>query len=224
MLKVFKKNFLGQGKPAQQCEILNLDDVIVYFNVENNTLYASSFDPIIVQNDYLGYKIRFDLVAFEVKYNTKSIDEIYQAQSFYTGYSFFEDLNPDKQKRRQKIYERSLTKFFKSLIKGDLEKTRFEVGYKGFIQSPDNIFSVKPIENNLYKISLKPNVIKTYNQMYVSSKIILKYKRDLSTIKFQKPYTRVDRYGNNIDIQNILLIGELSKSKVAEMLPINYSF
>jgi hypothetical protein len=75
----------------------------------------------------------------------------------------------------------------------------------------------------LFKIYLKDEVIKTFNGKYIPSKIILKYQRDLSTLKFQKPYCRVDQYGNNIDIENIWLIGDLSAYKVARMLPTNYS-
>jgi hypothetical protein len=223
MLKVFKRNFLGDGKASRQCEILNIDDIIVYYKVENNTLYAESLNPIIVENDYLGYKINFDLKAFEVKFSIKSIDELYQRQSFYAGFSFFEDINPKKQKRRQKVFERSLNKFLKSLVNNNLEKTKFQVGYQGFLLKPEKIFEVKPIENSLFHVSLKPKVVKTFNEKYVPSKIILKYKNDMSTLQFQKPHIRVDQFGNNIDIQNILLIGEISKNKIAKMLPTNFS-
>ncbi len=223
MLEVFKRNFLGIGKPARQCEILNLDDVVVYFKTKNNTLYAEALNPIIVQNDYLGYKVNFDLKAFEVKFSTKSLDDLYLKQSFYAGFSFFEDTNPKKEKKRQKVYERSLDKFFKSLVNANLDQTKFQVGYQGFLRKPEKTFDVKPIDNHLFKISLKPEVIKTFNGRYIPSKIILKYKNDMSTIQFQKPQIRVDQFGNNIDIQNILLIGEISKNKIAKMLPTNFT-
>jgi len=222
MLEVFKKNFLGEGKPARQCKILNLDDVIVYFKTENNTLYAESLNPITVQNNYLGYKVSFDLKAFFVKFATKSLDELYQRQAFYAGFSFFEDTDSSLNKRREKVYERSFDKFLKSLVNGDLAKTKFQTGYQGFLLKPEKIFDVKPIENNLFKVSLKPKVIGTFNGKYIPSKIILKYKSEMSTLQFEKPTIRVDQYGNNIDIQNVVLIGELSKSKVALMLPSNY--
>ena len=223
MLEVFKDNFLGRGKPARQCEILNIDDIIVYYVVKEKTLYATSANPIIVQNDYLGYKVKFDLKAFKAKFNTKTLDQKYLNQTFYAGFSFFDDIDPDKSNLRQKVYDRSLDKFFKSLIEGSLEKTKFEVGYRGFIRKPDYIFEITTLENNLYKINLKSNVIKTFNDKYIPSRIILKYKSDMSTLQFQKPYCRVDQFGNNIDIQHVSLIGELSESKVAKMLPTNFS-
>ncbi len=223
MLEVFKDNFLGKGRPARQCEILNLDDVIVYYVVKENTLYAKSTNPIIVQNEFLGYKIKFDLKDFQVKYSRKTLDINYLKQSYFAGFSFFEDINPKKLKRRQKIYESSLNKFFKSLIEDNLDKTKFQVGYNRFVQNPKNIFGVKPIDNDLFLIYLKSKVIKTINSKYIPTKITLKYKRELSTIQFQKPYCRVDQFGNNIDIQNILLIGDLSESKIAKMLPVNFS-
>ncbi len=223
MIEVFKRNFLGEGKPARQCEILNLDDVVVYFKTENNTLYAEALNPVIVQNYYLGYKVNFDLKAFEVKFLTKNLDDSYQKQSFYAGFSYFEDTDRKKERNRQKLYERSLDKFLKSLVNGNLDQTKFQVGYQGFLLKPEKIFEVKPIDNNLFKVSLKPDVIKTFNGKYVPSKIILKYKSEMSTIQFQKPQLRVDQFGNNIDIQNILLIGEISKNKIAKMLPTNFT-
>jgi hypothetical protein len=222
MLKVFKDNFLGKGRPARQCEILNLDDVIVYYVVDENTLYATSANPIIVKNDYLGYNVKFDLKDFQVKYSTKTLDELYMKRTYYAGFTFFEDINPEKKKKRQKVYKSSLSKFFKSLIEDNLDKTKFKVGYKGFIYKTDDVFGVKPLENGIFKIYLKSKVIKFFNFKYIPSKIILKHGGELSTLQFQKPYCRVDQFGNNIDIQNILLIGDLAKSKLSEMLPSNF--
>ncbi|RRO19635.1 carboxypeptidase-like regulatory domain-containing protein [Flavobacteriaceae bacterium 14752] len=223
MLEVFKANFLGKGRPARQCEILNLDDVIVYYVVKENTLYAKSTNPIIVKNDYLGYKIKFDLKDFQVKYSSKTLDIHYLKQSYYVGFSFFEDINPKKLKRRQKIYESSLNMFFRSLIEDNLDKTKFQVGYKGFLKNPKEIFGVKPIENDFFLIYLRSKVMKTFKSKYIPTKITLKHKGELSTLQFQKPFCRVDQFGNNIDIQNVLLIGDLAESKVAKMLPVNFS-
>ncbi len=223
MLEVFKANFIGKGRPARKCKILNLDDVIVYFVVEENTLYAKSTNPIIIQNDYLGYKIKFDLKDFQVKYTTKTLDIHYLKQSYYAGFSFFEDINPKKLKRRQNIYESSLNKFFKSLIEENLDKTKFQVGYKSFLKNPKEIFGVKPLENELFLIYLKSSVIKIFKSKYIPTKITLKHKSELSTLQFQKTHCRVDQFGNNIDIQNLLLIGDLAESKVAKMLPVNFS-
>ncbi|TKS57546.1 carboxypeptidase-like regulatory domain-containing protein [Mesohalobacter halotolerans] len=223
MLEVFEDNFLGKGRPARQCKILNLDDVIVYYVVKENTLYAKSMNPIIIKNNYLGYKIKFDLKDFQVKYSTKTLNEYYLKQSYYAGFSFFEDINPKKSRRRQKIYESSLNKFFKSLIEDNLDNTKFVLGYKGFAVRPEEIFGIKPLENDLSLIYLKSRVIKTFNSKYIPSKITLKHKRELSTLQFQKGHCRVDQFGNNLDIQNVLLIGDLSESKVAKMLPLNFS-
>jgi hypothetical protein len=223
MLEVFKDNFLGRGKPARQCEILNIDDVIVYYVVKEKTLYATSVNPIIVQNDYLGYKVKFDLKAFEVEFHTKSLNSNYLKRSFHAGFSFFEDTNPKKARIRLKIYERSLSYFFKNFLENTLDKTNFQVAFKGFLEKPNDIFGVKPLKDNLFQIYLKPNFIKDLNGKYIPTKILLKYKSSMSTIQFQKTYFRVSRYGNNIDLENILLIGDLAESRIAKMLPINFA-
>lgn len=65
--------------------------------------------------------------------------------------------------------------------------------------------------------------MKTFNSKYIPTKITLKHKGELSTLQFQKPHCRVDQFGNNIDIQNVLLIGDLAEYKVTKMLPVNFS-
>jgi len=223
MMKVFKKYFLGEGKAARQCEIENLDDIILYYVVKDNTLYAKSINPIIVNNQYLGYKVKFDLKDFQVKYNYKTLSDQYLKSSFYAGFSFFEDVNPRKERKRIKTYKGSLKHFFKSLINGDLGKTKFILGNDGFVIKPEKVFEVTKIDSLLYKISIKAPIVKSFNGMRISPRIILNYKNEASTFQFSKNEFRVDGFGNNIDIQNFYLIGDLANYRIAKMLPLNFS-
>lgn len=223
MMKVFKKYFLGDGKAARRCEIENLDDIILYYVVKDNTLYAKSTNLIVVNNKYLGYKVRFDLKDFQVKYNYKSLSEQYLKRSFYAGFSFFEDINPKKEYKRIKTYKGSLRHFFKSLINEELESTKFKVGYKSFVRKPEDVFDVKKIDDVMHQVSLKSSVIKLFRGRPIPTRIILKYKNKNSTLKFNKNEFRVDNFGNNIDIQNFYLIGDLANYRVAKMLPLNFS-
>ena len=223
MMKVFKKYFLGEGKAARRCEIENLDDIILYYVVKDNTLYAKSINPIVVNNQYLGYKVRFDLKDFQVKYNYKSLSEQYLKSSFYAGFSFFEDLNPKKERKRIKTYKGSLRHFFKSMINGELDKTKFILGNDGFVIKPDKVFKVTKIDSLLNKISIKTSIVKSFNEIRISPRILLKYKNEVSTFQFTKNEFRVDNFGNNIDIQNFYLIGDLANYRVAKMLPLNFS-
>lgn len=222
MLEVFKTYFLGADKAAKRCKILNLDDVILYYT-NSNTLKAKSSLPIVIQNNYLGYRVVFDLRVFEVKYSSKSLDDEFLLESFYAGTSFFEDISPLKNRLRTQVYNTSLNKFFKSLVEDNLNQTDFSLAYKGNELEHEEVFEIKPAEEDLYQISLKPEVYETENGEYIPTKIILKHYFDISNILFLEPHIRVDQFGNNRDIENIRLIGELSNRRIAKMLPTNFS-
>lgn len=223
MMAVFKKYFLGEGKAARRCVIKNLDDVILYYVVKDKTLYARAIDPIVIDNQYLGYKVKFELKDFQVKYNYKSLSEQYLKSAFYAGFSFFEDINANKQRKRIKTYKGSLNHFFKSMINDELEHTKFKLGYENFVKQPEAIFEVTKLDDMLHKINLRSTVIKLFRGRPLPTRIILKYKNENSTLKFIKNEFRVDDFGNNLDIQNFYVIGDLANYRVAKMLPLNFS-
>ena len=223
MMKVFKKYFLGKGKAARRCEIENLDDIILYYVVKENTLYAKATNPIVVNNKYLGYKVKFDLKAFKVNYRRKSLEDFDLIQTYYAGFSFFEDVNPKKERKRIKIYKGSQKHFFKSLVNETFDETKFQIFYKRFERTPEQVFDIEKLNDKIFKISLISKVRTIENLKYIPTEIILRYKKEASALKFKKPEVRVDRYGNTIDIQNIFLTGHMASFKIAKLLPLNFS-
>lgn len=222
MMEAFKAYFLGTGKEARQCKILNSEDIILYFLRDENTLYAEASNPIIIQNDYLGYKVVFDLKSFKVQYTATTLEDKYLKESFYAGYSFFKDTNPTRKRLRQKTYFSSLNFFLKSLVEHKLDLTNFGVGYNGDLMSPKKVFNIKPLEEELFEVSLKDPKLDLETGEFLPTNIIVTHNYDLSNILFLSPAIRVDRYGNNLDYDKIRLLGELSKFKIAKMLPTNY--
>jgi len=222
MLAVFNTYFLGTGKEARKCEILNPEDIILYFVVKDNTLYAKAANPIDVQNDYLGYKVRFDLKTFKIEYKTTTLDEKFLMESFYAGYSFFEDTNPKRDRVRHNVYFSSLNFFFRSLVNDNLDLTNFGVGFDGDLQNPKRVFDVKQMEENLYKVSLKHRELDISTGDFLPTTIILTHKYDVSNLLFKSPEIHVDGYGNNLDYDKIRLLGELSEFRIAKMLPTNF--
>lgn len=222
MLEVFKTYFLGSGKEARKCEILNLKDVNVYYVKDKNTLYARSANRINVQNDYLGYNIKFDLKIFIVKFSNTSLDEEYFLESFYGGYPFFKDTNPRRQRIRQKVYFSSLNFFFKSLVEDRLDLTNYAVGYDGLLMDPEKVLDVKPLEENLFQVSLQHPNVDVETGAFLPTKIILTHNYDVSNLLFKVPVIRVDQYGNNLDFDKIRLLGALSEYRLAKMLPTDF--
>lgn len=223
MLKVFKLYFLGTGRAERKSEILNIDDVILYYISKENTLYAKSFNPIIVQNDYLGYKIKFDLKAFEVKFKKKSLDKNDYKQSFFAGFSFFEDIKPEQIDKRTKTYIGSINHFFKNLTEKYLKKTKYKLAYLGHKFRPKRVFDVQNINDDIYQIKLKQRAIKFEEGKYVPTVISVSHKNKESIIEFKKTFLRVDKFGNIIDLKNLIFRGDFANYKVAKMLPVNFT-
>lgn len=218
----FKKYFLGTGRPGKKCEIVNMEDITLYFKIENNTLYAESLNPIIIQNDYLGYKVKFDLKAFEVKFRATSLDDIDYKLSYFAGFSFFEDINPNKFGKRIRVYQKSLNHFFRSVVTNTYNKTKFKFYYKGRKYKPKRLFKIEKLDQNIYKLSIKSKVLKLIESENSPTYFDLYYKNEYGTLKFVKPDIRVDIFGNNLDLQNLVLEGHFAGYKVAKLLPSNY--
>lgn len=222
MENAFEKYFLGSGRAARKCEILNMEDVILYFKLDDNTLYAESYNPIIVQNDYLGYKLKFDLKAFQVKFRTKSLEDIDFKLSYFAGFSFFEDTNPNKADKRLKVYQKSLNHFLRSVVTNTYNKTDFKIYYKGHKYKPKRLFDVEQLEQNIYKLSIKPKILDLNMSEASPTYFDLYYKKEYGTLEFLKPHIRVDIFGNNLDLQNLILNGHFADYKAAKLLPSNY--
>jgi len=67
-LRAFKEQFLGTTRAGKSCFIMNENDIELRFNVQTNTLYASSENPIVVVNEYLGYMVSYTLIDFRIEY------------------------------------------------------------------------------------------------------------------------------------------------------------
>ena len=67
-LKTFREQFLGTTRAGKSCFIMNEADLELRYSVQTNTLYASSDNPIVVVNEYLGYMVSFTLLDFRIEY------------------------------------------------------------------------------------------------------------------------------------------------------------
>ena len=68
--KVFLKLFLGENEAASKSKIENSKDLRFKYDKQTKELTASSRKPLLITNKYLGYKIEYDLIDFNVNYKT----------------------------------------------------------------------------------------------------------------------------------------------------------
>jgi len=117
-LSRFISAFIGTGDLSKQCKIKNPDVLFFDYDKSKRHLTAEAYEPLIVENKTLGYKIHYDLKYF-------SLDNKYVK---YLGYTYFKEFKGKQkrwQKNRLKAYLGSQRHFYKSV----LENTTKEEGF-----------------------------------------------------------------------------------------------
>jgi len=219
MEKAFKAHFLGLGREARKSKILNIDDIILYYNKADNTFHAEIYEPIIVKNDYLGYKISFDLEDFTVKFRRFTLNYSDFEESYYFGYSYYEDMNPNKIDSRIKTFLGSKEHFFKMLINDQMHRSEFKVLYIHNFKEANEIFDVDKISSNAYEICVKDEIVKHLEEYGIVLQVTIIHKNENSTIRFLEPCFIVDNLGNEMQLKTLYLFGDFANYKVAKSLP-----
>ncbi len=108
--KQFKTAFLGTSENAKQCKIIN--EYMIQFERNEDELKAYAREPIIIENEALGYRLSYTLKDF--------IET--GAGLRYTGYPFYQELTPKSKrefrrwtKKRKKAYLGSTRHFLKTI-------------------------------------------------------------------------------------------------------------
>jgi len=132
-INLFKDRFIGKTPNAKNCKILNPEVIITEYDKAQRILKVTADEFLIVENQALGYRIKYLLKYFENDFNSNII--------FFSGLPHFEELKGSKSKKkkwlknREIAYAGSTQHFFKSLYNN---KTKEE----GFI-----IYKLREIEN-----------------------------------------------------------------------------
>jgi CarboxypepD_reg-like domain len=124
--KLFTESFLGLTPNAANCKLLNKEAIRFRYNKKEGILEAVADTLLLIENNALGYFIRYQLEAFEYNFKQRSV--------IYGGYPLFEAMQTErkgKQKRyasaRRKAYYGSTIHFMRSLFRNQLPAEGFEV-------------------------------------------------------------------------------------------------
>ncbi|WP_420154078.1 carboxypeptidase-like regulatory domain-containing protein [Siphonobacter sp.] len=122
----FVSMFLGATENARQCTILNSDVLWITEDSTKQWLTAGAREPLIIENQALGYRIKYQLEGFSY----------HQTQGYvsYLGYPVYEELSTTSsetmtrwKRNRNRAYYGSLTHFLRSLHNGTLASEGFIV-------------------------------------------------------------------------------------------------
>ena len=225
MMKVFKEQFLGESKAGSSCSIENEQDIILFYDVTNNTLHASARNPLRIQNKYLDYYVNFDLEDFKVEYNFKSLQKYNQVSSYFSGTTFYKDLKKRKnaEKRRSACFYGSAQHFAYTLAYAAWEKEKIRLFVNGFQVNPQEYFKVTDTLG-IKKVTLikQPQKVTPSLTSRKTNFNILYQKDKQSIIEFVDKIIYVDANGNYNPIYGILYGGYIGTLKAGDLLPVDY--
>jgi len=122
----FTSLFLGQTAFSQQSRITNPKDVVVFVNDSTQELVASAKNFVEVENQALGYRLKYYGMSFRFSPDGRA--------GSFDGQPVFEEMTPqDDQQRQQwaanraKAYAGSFTHFLRSVYNNNLKKQGFLV-------------------------------------------------------------------------------------------------
>lgn len=243
MMQVFREQFLGESKAGSSCKIENENDIILYYDVSNNTLNASSRNPLRIQNKYLNYYVNFDLEDFKVEYNYKSLQKFNQVRSYFSGTTFYKDLKEGKnaEKRRNMTFYGSAQHFAYTLAHAAWEKEETTLFVNGIPVHPNDYFQVKDTlgvkkvtlirepQKSVPSVNVQQHegsISGTANHQqtkWVKANFNVLYKKDKqSIIKFVDKVIFIDATGHYTPVYGILYGGYIGSLKAGDMLPIDY--
>ena len=121
----FKSLFLGRKLSADQTKIVNEDDLKLSYDKENKILKVSAKNPLLIENNFLGYTVEYDLIAFEYDYKSTYV--------LVLGTSNFSSKKGNKSSvkkwelNRRNSYNGSIEHFIKSLFNNSLQQEGFQL-------------------------------------------------------------------------------------------------
>jgi len=245
-LALFRKYFIGETNNAKECLLLNPDVLNTHFNKNKQILYVSADSLLIIDNQALGYRIKYLLTAFELDYKN--------AVFKFSGIPLFEELNgsikqkADWERLRQKAYNGSVMHFFRSAYSNSVRNNGFvlySTSKPGNVKNkklnnldPSQIFSAidnqfvsARIDSSLYVVYTKENTSRDFISSGGRVKIPLgaTYKNaQVSKVTMLCDSIIIDKNGNCVPdkrhslLQSIDFQGYWAWERIADLLPFDY--
>jgi hypothetical protein len=166
---LFLENFIGKTTYARECRITNPKVLRFRNSVKNNTLKVWSDEPLIIENNALGYTLSYDLHEFMYNFSDNSVA--------YSGYPLFTDM-PGKDKKamakikesRKRVYAISLLHFTRSLYTNRTAEEGFRI-VRTIGKAPVDLRR-KPVPINAYDGVEKYDTIYEINNRETLVKIV----------------------------------------------------
>ena len=230
-MKVFKEQFLGEGRGGRSCVILNEEDIVLNFDRQTNRLIGSSKNRIMIENKYLAYTIIFDLHSFSIQYSQNSMDNRYMERFSIMGTYALIDKNPNNhviRNRRDEIYHHSRQYFWKNFIANTLKEAKFKIYNHNKQIEIDQYFTVANTPphtlvqirsgTNLSRISSRLTNADIFGVISISNN-----NRYTSEAIFLTDHFSIDQFGNISAPGNVIFAGDMAQQRIGDVLPLDFS-
>jgi hypothetical protein len=231
--KFFLENFIGTTPNAGACKVENTDSLHFYFSKKRNRLKILTTADLIIVNNALGYKIRYQLDSF--------VHEYTDGISTFSGYPLFEEIEGTDSQRvawntnRAKAYNGSRMHFMRSWYDSSLTRQGFAIERLPDSTSINGVLIENPFDSSFYHADSSDVEIDLKGRFRVVYQSELPDAQYLALYKFS-PHTRVQI--SAVDIADVFIIerngyfyeqsdlvnsGYWSWEKLADALPYNYT-
>ena len=227
-LGYFTREFLGHSVYSKDCKITNLDKVRFRYSKVDQTMYAMSDQPIIIINKYLGYKVEYNLIDFEIEFKSPPSGLNYVSKVLYSGTSVFSELSKKKTKKRyiqnrNVVYKTSLLYFMRSLAKNTLKQNGFRLFKRESADDSDLLFETT--QTSVFRVVKSESDLKEVS-FFDSNKVVVSF--DNLEQAFLLPNAEdnifyIDAFGIHSPVNSVLFGGVFGSNRIVSMLPINYN-
>jgi hypothetical protein len=228
----FLDNFIGTTPNAAQCTLENKDAVKFYFYKKRNKLKIKATQDLVITNNALGYKIKYQLDSFVYEYNTNV--------SSYTGYPLFEELpgTPEQQEtwKQNRLYSYSGSRLH--FIRSWYDSTLNEEGFVLEMADSNDRNKLTPVKDpydpQFYAVDSGDVEIGIGGRLRVSytnqapdkkylqeNKFPLSTRVEISAIDILNGI-EIEENGYFYDQSDVTNLGYWSWKKLAEVLPYDY--
>lgn len=233
----FSEHFIGTSPNAEKTKIEN-PEVLRFFYTKNNKrnrLKVTAREPLLVINDELGYRIRYQLDSFSYDYRSDI--------SQYTGAAFFEEIDTTEEvkatyiKNRARTYLGSRLHFMRTLYDQTVQQEGFIVEQlEGSLNKPSaklitDLYdsTIYSADSSLVEVGWNGRYRVSYKKVFPDKRFLQQYKLPSNT-KVQ--VTVIDADGGFIIEENgyfyeqydVVNAGYWAWKKLSELLPYDYVY
>ncbi|MFA6084162.1 carboxypeptidase-like regulatory domain-containing protein [Mucilaginibacter sp.] len=228
-LRIFKEQFLGSSAIANQCKILNPEILDLRFTKGEKQLLAKTNDFLEIENVALGYKLKYLVSEFVLDEEAGTV--------VYEGAVLFEekDGTPSEKSRREKnrleVYFGSSTHFLRQVLANQADVNYLVRNFciKGIDPHLSNTFKYDTLhpKDYIHPTDKRGIYAMSYNDQVDIYHYLSNHTRRMGaglvvTITFLEPDMFFDSNGIILNRKSVLFRNAWGKSRVAELLPIDF--